>query len=79
MAHLSLSYVGRKTAWYVIKQAFKLLWKGEEYFRFNWDDSTDTATAITAMEHAQHIISTGRGGVIWIDANGNVSSEVCGG
>lgn len=78
MAHLALSYVGRKTAWYVIKQAIKLLWKGEEYFRFNWDDSTDTATAITAMEHAQTIIATGKGGVIYIEPSGEVGYMIDG-
>lgn len=72
MAHLTLSYVDRKSAWYVIKQAVKLLWKGEEYFRFNWDDDTDIATAITAMEYAQTIIKQGQGGVIYIEPDGRV-------
>ena len=72
MAHIALSYVGRKTAWYVFKQAVKLLWKGEEFFRFNWADNTDVATAITAMEHAQTIIKHGKGGVIYIEPDGRV-------
>lgn len=72
MAHIALSYVGRKTAWYVIKQAVKLLWKGEEFFRFNWDDNTPTASAITAMQYAQEIINSGQSGSIHIDAEGRV-------